>query len=236
MNLARADRTERLERLAAEFALGTAPPRVRRRLQAIAARDPTVARALRAWERRLAVLADTVPPVNPPPRVWTAIASGLGLDQREAAAAPWWERLAVWRSVAVASLVIAVALGIADWTRSPVRPAASIVVVLAGADAKPALIATASRGDRFLTVKAVANAAPSPGRVFELWALPQTGAPRSLGVIPSGAVVNVPLRLPAGESLTDIPSLAVSVEPPGGSPTGQPTGPVVYSGTIERMY
>ena len=72
--------------------------------------------------------------------------------------------------------------------------------------------------------------------MFELWALPQGGAPKSLGVIPPGAIVQVPLAAPADESLTNIPALAVSLEPPGGSPTGAPTGPVLYSGSIERMY
>jgi anti-sigma-K factor RskA len=239
MNLSRPDRRDRLDRLAAEFALGTSPPRVRRRLDAIAARDRIVAEALNRWEQRLAGLADRTPPVTPPPRVWRGIAARLGLEsQGDRAEAPthWWERLVVWQSLAVASLLVAVVLGVSELTRAPAPATAPIVVVLAGADAKPALIATASRDDRLLTLKSVANTAPPTGRVFELWALPQAGAPRSLGVIPAGPVVNVPLRLPAGESLTNIPSLAVSVEPPGGSPTGQPTGPVVYSGAVERMY
>ena len=57
MNLSRPDRRERLDRLAAEFALGTSPPRVRRRLSSVAQRDRVVADALTEWERRLAVLA-----------------------------------------------------------------------------------------------------------------------------------------------------------------------------------
>ena len=134
------------------------------------------------------------------------------------------------------SLVIAVALGVAKFAQPPGPDVAPIVVVLAGADAKPALIATASRLDRYLTIKPVGNTAPAAGQVFELWALPQATPPKSLGVIPAGRVVRVPLAAPADESLTNIPALAVSLEPPGGSPTGQPTGPVLYSGTIERMF
>ena len=72
--------------------------------------------------------------------------------------------------------------------------------------------------------------------MFELWALPQSGPPQALGVIPRGDLVRVPLANPADETLSNIPTLAVSVEPPGGSPTGKPTGPVLYSGRIERMY
>ena len=79
MNLSRPDRRERLDRLAAEFALGTSTSRVRRRLSAIATRDRVVADALTEWERRLAVLADAVPPVTPPPRVWARVAARLGL-------------------------------------------------------------------------------------------------------------------------------------------------------------
>ena len=239
MNLSRPDRQERLVRLAAEFALGTSPPRVRRRLQAIALHDRAVADALREWEQRLAVLAEQVPSVTPPPRVWARIVSRLGLDTGASPAAGtthWWERLAVWRSIAVASVALIVALGIYDRSRSPVPAAGPIVVVLAGADAKPALIATASRDDRFITLKSISNTAPAPGRVFELWALPPGNPPRSLGVIPPGDIVTVPLSLPAREALTNVPSLAVSLEPPGGSTTGQPTGPVLYSGTVERMY
>jgi len=191
---------------------------------------------LSAWERRLAVLADQVPAVPPPPRVWARIVSRLGLDTSERAAvarARWWDRLAVWRSIAVASFAIVVALGVYDRSRSPVAP---IVVVLAGADARPALIATALREERVITLKSISNTAPPPGRVFELWALPSGNPPRSLGVIPPGAVVTVPLSLPAQDVLSGIPALAVSLEPPGGSTTGQPTGPVLYSGTVERMY
>jgi len=239
MNLSRPDRRERLDRLAAEFALGTSSSRVRRRLSSIATRDRVVADALTDWERRLAVLADAVPPITPPPRVWARITARLGLDASPATPEPptrWWRRVGVWRALAAVGFVATLALGVLQLARPPAPAAAPIVVVLAGSDAKPALIASASRNDRFLTLKAVGSAAPAPGRVFELWALPQGGAPKSLGVIPPGAIVHMPLAAPADESLTNIPALAVSLEPPGGSPTGAPTGPVLYSGAIERMY
>jgi anti-sigma-K factor RskA len=238
VNLSRPDRHERLDLLAAEYALGTASPRVRRRLAAIARRDRTVAAALSAWERRLAILAEDVPGIAPPPRVWRDIVARLGLDPEGASRTriTWWQRVQLWRAFAVASFVIAVALGVVEYQRQARPVAAPLVVVLAGADAKPGLIATASHGERYLTLKTIGNTAPGAGRVFELWALPQAGVPRSLGVIPSGGIVRVPLTAPVDESLSNIPSLAVSVEPPGGSPTGQPTGPVLYSGSIERMY
>jgi anti-sigma-K factor RskA len=238
MNLSRSDRRVTLDRLAAEFALGTSPPRVRRRLAALARRDRTVAAALSAWELRIAVLGAAVPPVAPPPRVWRAIVTRLGLDPDAAtnASSKWWERVGFWRAFATAGFVVALALGIAQWQRAFEAPAAPLVVVLVGTDAKPALIATASRGDRYLTLKTIGNAAPAAGKAFELWALPQSGSPQALGVIPPGRLVRVPLVDPVERRLSNIPALAVSLEPAGGSPTGQPTGPVLYSGAIERMY
>ena len=238
MNLSRPDRRERLDRLAAEFALGTSPPRVRRRLATIARRDRAVASALSEWERRIAVLADRIPATTPPPRVWRNIEMRLGLepDRVPAREAGWLRRIAFWRALAVGSLIGIVVLGAAEWRRAPVVVPAPLVVVLSGADAKVGLIATATRGERYLTLKKVGNAPPGQDKTLELWALPQAGAPQPLGVIPQGNVVRVPLQNPVDETLSNIPTLAVSVEPPGGSPTGKPTGPVVYSGAVERMY
>jgi anti-sigma-K factor RskA len=237
MNLSRPDRRERLDRLAAEFALGTTPPRVRRRLAAIARRDRAVATALSEWERHIAVLGDRVPPTTPPPRVWRNIVVRLGLDpDRVEREAKGQRRTAFWQTLAIASLAGVVVLGVAEWRRPRSVVPAPLVVVLSGADAKVGLIATGSRGERYLTVRTVGNATPGADKAFELWALPQAGSPQPLGVIPAGDLVRVPLPNPVDETLSNIPTLAVSLEPRGGSPTGKPTGPVLYSGPIERMY
>ena len=56
--------------------------------------------------------------------------------------------------------------------------------------------------------------------------MPTQGAPRSLGLLPGGSG-DVALR---GKVLADADTLAVTIEPAGGSPTGAPTGPIVYAG------
>jgi anti-sigma-K factor RskA len=235
MDLARPDRRARLDELAAQFVLGTLRGPAQRRFARAAASDPVVAAAVREWEQRLDRLAEAVPGVTPPPKVWQGIAARLGLD---GAAQPgsWWQRLGFWRGFAVASFAAALVLSWVVLTGAPPVPGATLVVVLAGPDARPAMIATASRDEPVLTVKRLAGAAPPAGRDFELWALPPGAAPRSLGVLAGGRVARLTLPEPSGRLLANVPTLAVSVEPPGGSRSGAPTGPVVYTGAVERFY
>jgi anti-sigma-K factor RskA len=236
MDLSRPDRRERLDRLAAEFALGTLAPRPRARLARAARTEPAVAQAIREWEQRLAALAVAIPAVTPPPRVWTAITDRLGLRREGSATSGWWDRLAVWRVLSAFAFVAALALGIALFVPRGTAPESPIVAVLAGPDGKPALIASGRRGDAFLLVKAVGTAPVETGKALELWLLPTGAPPRSLGLIPATGIVRVPLRGPPDAVLANVPAVAVSLEPATGSPTGLPTGPVLYSGPIERMY
>ncbi len=165
------------------------------RLARAARSDGAVAAAIRDWEMRLASLTEGVAPVTPPPRVWTGIVSRLGLADAPVAGAsvPWWARLAFWRSFALASFAVAMAFGVTLFTPAPKVPEQPIVAVLAGPDAKPALIATAMRGERTMTIKVV-GAAPVPaGKSLELWMLPDGSPPKSLGVIPDSGVGRVAL-------------------------------------------
>ena len=150
--------------------------------------------------------------------------------------APWWARVAFWRSFALTSFALAMAFGVTLFSPKPQVAEQPIVAVLAGPDAKPALIATVMRGDRTMTVKVVGAAAVPAGKSLELWMLPTGSAPKSLGVIPDSGVGRVMLPAPPDVSLANVPALAVSLEPAGGSPTGAPTGPVLYTGKVERFY
>jgi len=109
-----------------------------------------------------------------------------------------------------------------------------VVVVLAptaaaasAAGASP-IVASISGDGTSLVMRPIVPVAAQPDRALELWAVPTDGtSPRSLGVLPTGAGATVALR---AKVLAGVDTLAVSVEPPGGSPTGKPTGPIVYAG------
>jgi anti-sigma-K factor RskA len=240
MRLDRPDRRERLDALAAQYALGTLSPRARRRLARIALLDPAVREALTDWELRLARLADAVTPVPPPEHVWTAVRARLRLGaatsgtSREAGAS-WWSSLWFWRGLAAAAAVAALVLGLRVLAPVAESPGTAMVAVLAGGDAKPVLMATVEPGGRILSVKAVAAIALPADRSLELWALPEGKAPRSLGLVNATGIVRIALPAPAVDAFQGVPALAISLEPAGGSTTGAPTGPVLYSGRLERL-
>ena len=229
---------EHVDALAGEYVLGTLRGRARQRFERLAGVQRHIADAVRAWEERLLPLAEALPPVAPPARVWTAILGRLG-GRTPAPRASRWMSVGWWRGFAVAGLVTSLALAVVLLKSAPERPEGSLVIVLAGQDAKPALIATATRASRYLSIKAVAPVSVAPDRALELWMLPDGGNPRSLGVLPAGpptAIARVQLTAPAEQVLQSIPALAVSLEPAGGSPTGLPTGPVLYTGSVQRLY
>jgi anti-sigma-K factor RskA len=228
---------ERADALAARYVLGTMSPRARARFAKLARVDRGIGDAVRAWEERLLPLAESVPPVAPPVRVWQRILSRIQ-SGRAPVGAPEsiWANVGLWRGLTLAGFATALALVVVLFTPPAERPDQTMVVVLAGQDAKPALIASADRGGRSLLVKAVTPVELPADRALELWALPAQGNPRSLGLIAPSGLVRISLPGPADIALANIPALAVSLEPKGGSPTGLPTGAVLYTGTVQRLY
>ena len=102
-------------------------------------------------------------------------------------------------------------------------PASYIAVLSDPKTSHPVLVATAARTERVLHVTTLDPAIHVSGRSLELWALPRGGQPKSLGLV-AGEKTELKLLAAADQSLGEVPALAVSLEPQGGSPTGQPTG------------
>lgn len=223
------DKPELRDRLAAEYALGTLRGRARERLRRWMRDDPALAQEVAAWEARLAPLAEAVEPVAPPARVWTAVQSRLDAGRKMS--------FSVWKALGLAAGGAAAAL-IAVAVLLPPRdaaPAAYVAVLSDPKTSRAVLVATAGQADKVLRVNTLDPAIQVPGRSLELWALPRDGKPKSLGLVGAERAV---LRLAdtAERSLGNVPTLAISLEPQGGSPSGQPTGPVLYSGPCVKYW
>lgn len=230
---------ERADALAAQYVLGTLSSRARKRFAKLAAADHVLGNAVRAWEERLMPLAESLAPVPPPAQVWPRIVARI---QRARAQAPeqapssLWANLGLWRGLTLAGFATALALSVVLLSPPVERPEQNLVAVLAGPDTKPVLIASAERGGRTLLIKPIAPLTVAAGKALELWALPEGGTPRSLGLISPSGIVRVALPQRADAALARVPALAVSLEPAGGSNTGLPTGPVLYSGAIQQLF
>jgi len=231
MNLSRPDRAEAL---AAEYVLGTLRGRARARFERALDTDRALGDAVRSWEERLLPLAEALTPVAPPDRVWRAIQARLQTARTPATS--FWSSMSVWRGLALASLAVVVVLATLLLRPTAERGEGAVIAVLATKDAKASLVASADRFGRYLTIKAIERIDVPADRSLQLWMLPAGGNPQSLGVIETTTLARVALSAPADQALRNIPALAVSLEPRGGSPTGLPTGPVLYSGPVQRTY
>lgn len=227
-------RPELADRLAAAYVAGTLRGAARRRFVALTRVHPGLRRAVRDWEARLMPLTAAVEPVTPPPHVWQAIQRRIAPVMAPAAAPGWWGRLAVWRALTGIATAAAVTLAVLLAQPQPAQP--PIVVVLSPAGAQPgaggavpaSFVASISGDGRALVTRPIQQVSLQADKALELWAVPAEGAPRSLGLISAqGATV-----VQRGRVLDNTAALAVSLEPPGGSPTGAPTGPILYIGKL----
>lgn len=149
---------------------------------------------------------------------------------------PWWARLNLWRALAFAGFALAFALGWTMLAPRAERPDERIVAVLGSEETKPALIASVDRSGRYLTVKVFELVVPTPGHALELWVLPEGKEARSLGLVPPSGLARIALGAPAGITFQNIPQLALSLEPAAGAPHGKPSGPMLYSGSVQKLY
>lgn len=223
------------EKLAAEYVLGTMSARARRRFEFHLRGNPQLRRAVANWEERLAPLTAALPPVAPPPRVWAAIRTRLRMGQP--APSGFWNNLSFWRLSSLASGLLALALVVAIGLprHEPAGEASRMVVVMNDvATKKPAMTASwepDQPGGRTLRIRVMGHAEMAANTSWELWIVPNgDGKPISLGLITTHEtqVMKIPAAMAA--RLDAARGLAMSVEPAHGSPTGQPTGPVLYAG------
>ena len=228
-------RPELADRLAADYVTGTLRGPARRRFEALLPAHANLRAAVRSWHEQLMPLTASIPPVQPPPEVWKRIEARISRGSAAAAKPPsprWWAQLAVWRGVSAFATVAAVSLGLLLASPAPSRPPIIVVLNAAGAGDSgvvPASFVARISGDgRALVTRPLLNVSLEANRALELWAVPPSGAPRSLGLISAAAATVVK----KGKLLDGTAALAVSLEPSGGSPTGAPTGPILFVGKL----
>lgn len=223
---------------AGEYVLGTLTPEERAAFE----RDLGASLELRAlvadWQHRLHPIGGAIAPVDPPAAVWPAIAQRLsiaGAAERGSADVVSLEALRAsrrrWRGAAVTLAAMAASLvafiAVERWL-DVARPGERLVAVVNRGGDLPALIVKVNARSGTILVRPLQVERPSD-RSLELWYIAPGQAPLSLGIVDDPARVTS-IAYQAG--MRPDSTLAVTLEPSGGSPHRSPTGPVVYSGRL----
>jgi anti-sigma-K factor RskA len=258
------------DQLAAEYALGTLSGSARHDFERLLPGDRNLRQLVEDWERRLNLLAESAPAVEPPAHVWDEIGRRIALAPapptvREAWLDRLWDSIGFWRGAAAlatataASLVVYLVLHsqrvapdqivaldqrlarIEDATRGLASRVEAVaarpthVAVLLDKDQRPMMTADLDIADGRLVLRL--NLTPPrdfTANVLEVWLVSPDGTRRSLGLFPSerpGTTTALVLPHNTAEALAKA-ALSVSLEPRGGSTTGQPSGPVLFTGAL----
>ncbi len=225
---------ENQDAMAGEYVLGTLSAAERIEAQSLVAQDRDFAQAVDRWNERLAPLLLAARSQTPPAQLRQRILGQIGEASGTGAVVDFAGRVAFWRGVSLAASAIAAALALFILFRPAPETVApgNYVAVLQPEGPGPAFVASVNLRDGTISVKRLGSQAEA-GKSYELWAVGGgRAAPQSLGVIDAS------LKIKAGQLGKIDPAtlnetvFAISLEPQGGSPTGAPTGPVLYTGKL----
>jgi anti-sigma-K factor RskA len=224
--------------LAAEYVVGTLPAAERQAVSNRIDTEQPFARRVNDWVRRLSALDSAYAEVEAPAGVKAAVDRRLFPSTGNSATqgAGLWSSLAFWRGLATASLAaLVIAVG-ANYVRQPVTPGPQpqLVASLAADGSAVHFLAVYNPQTGTVGLSHVAGDRGT-GKDFELWMIEGQNVPVSMGVIPVGASTHLTVDETSRAKLAAGAVLAISLEPTGGSPTGQPTGPVVAAGDLKSI-
>jgi len=222
------DEPDLIDRLASEYVIGTMTGRARMKFEKLIKEKPTVKHAVEQWEQHLSGICNAIPEAQPPKSVWQHLHQHISGQPTRL-----FDSLRLWRTWSLISTFASICLAILLLTPQSMGPIAPDHFALVGESDNPQWVISANLATGELSARAINAGAAGLDKAFELWMLPTQGSPQSIGLLPvNGGRVQHSLPPALLVLLKDSKGLAISIEPSGGSPTGIPTGPVVYTTNI----
>lgn len=220
-----------IDKLAAEYVLGTLRHRARRRFERWIEEEPSVKTKVEFWQNKLNPLFLAVPQVAPPKRVWKSIQSDLFKKRKTKES--WWDNARLWRWLGGAAFACTVFLAVYIVQLNLQNKAQPTYIAVLNNDLqKAAVVVKFDANSKSLELAQLALHSLPEKKTMELWVIPDTNVPVSLGVVENSKNITVSLRPDQIALLKQSKAIALSLEPLGGSPTGAPTGPILFSGAI----
>lgn len=224
-----------IDRIAAEYVLGTLDAAERAAVAARRGREPALDTAITAWEARLAPLNRLAGEAEPPADLLSRIEARLDVRQgRGGDVIALRRQVTRWRVAAVAAGAMAASLaGVMIQDRARLAPSERFVAVFQQDDQQPSFLMLVDMAKREVTVRPV-TAQAQAGKSYQLWIVARElgPRPRSLGLLDSATSPTRKALTEFDPALLEGATFGISLEPEGGSPTGQPTGPAIHG----RLY
>lgn len=222
----------------AEYVLGTMAGTEREQFMALLAHERELQSEVGYWQDRLLGLAGRVSPVEPSDAVWQRIDAALFPSSSRSPGGSFtqrfWQRVGFWQAFSGITLAASILLSSLLVMRQPATPALSYVAVLQSLDMRVGwIVRVADRGPVKLVPLTDLGQVP-PGKSWQLWTKGKNAAaPTSLGLLPGSSRLEISRdRLP---ELGDEQLFEITLEPEAGSPTGRPTGPILFVGKAQRI-
>lgn len=223
--------------LAAEYVLRLLSPEDERAFEARLGSDAALMDRVSAWTERLSGMDTEFAEETPRAAIKAELTERLfGAPVQATPSTSFWQRLGLWQGLSFASLLVA---GFFAWQTMQTEPAETpgrgplYVSEIVAEDQSLRVLAVYDSDAGALQINRTDGAAAA-GRSLELWAIAEGDAPVSLGILPEGQSADIPLPEEFRATVASL-TLAITDEPQGGSPTGDPTGPVVAVGTVTEL-
>jgi anti-sigma-K factor RskA len=229
------------KRLVDEYVLGTLHGRARTRFERLMRDDFTLRELVNKSSSQWHSLAESVTPIQPPQSVWDNIKTRTQPGDVPKHYPSLLSGLSnFWKTWAVLATVTALFFGVnaLRWQSSPAESIASDYFILITDDkqSKASWMIGANTKNQTMAVKALSPQSLPADRVFQLWVkVKNENTVRSVGLIPASGKVTIPVDDTINALLANVEKFGVSIEPPGGSPTGQPTTTPLYHGKIIEL-
>ena len=223
--------------LVAEYVLGLLPGGEHERVGRLIEDDQSLRAERDFWVSRFAALNEEYEETPVPGHIYAAIeARAFGDIVKARPLVSFWESLMVWRTTAGGAFAVAVA-AVGFNLMQPVNDVSSLTTQLVAAlEEEGSAVKFVALYDGSGNVRLTALSGDAvPNKDFELWAIQGGNNPISMGVIPvnSRSAVEIAPEVMAGWAEGSV--LAVTLEQAGGSPDGNPHGPIVAKGAVTKI-